>query len=170
MKNTLAELQESLQGSLDIIREHCTSCNETISVAESVTSGFLQLLISTAQGAQGFFQGGITVYNNAQKAMHLHIEPIYAEKTRGVDPGITSGIAQNVCRLFNSQIGIGITGFATKVAEEGILELYAHIAIVRLGKVVCHDKIEAKNEGINAQWEYAAGAIHMLAQCMNHPK
>src|SRR5690606_38898282 len=52
--------------------------NETIAVAESVTSGLMQVAFSSAQGAIGFYQGGITAYNIAQKYKHLNVEPIYA--------------------------------------------------------------------------------------------
>jgi nicotinamide-nucleotide amidase len=43
----------------------------TIAVAESVTSGNIQAVLSLAKDATAFFQGGITVYNIGQKCRHL---------------------------------------------------------------------------------------------------
>ena len=54
-----------------------TKC-ETIAVAESLTAGLLQFALAAAEGASGYFQGGITVYNLGQKSRHLHIDPIDA--------------------------------------------------------------------------------------------
>lgn len=53
--------------------------NETVAVAESVTSGYLQALISSALNAEQFYQGGITAYNIGQKDRHLSIEPVAAK-------------------------------------------------------------------------------------------
>lgn len=52
---------------------------ETIAVAESVTSGLLQLTLAQAEKAAEFFQGGICVYNLGQKCRHLAVEPIHAQ-------------------------------------------------------------------------------------------
>jgi nicotinamide-nucleotide amidase len=48
---------------------------QTVAVAESVTSGHIQSTLSTAADAARFFQGGITTYNLGQKSRHLHVEP-----------------------------------------------------------------------------------------------
>lgn len=80
---------------LEDIRNHALRHNETIAVAESVTAGCVQLLLSTAMGAQDFFQGGINVYNNNQKYMHLHIDRLFADSCDGVHPLIARQMAEN---------------------------------------------------------------------------
>src|SRR4051794_20552902 len=89
--------------------------HQTISVAESVTAGLLQLSLSSAENALDFFQGGITAYNLGQKARHLHIDPIYALSCNCVSDRIADMLALNVCDLFSSDWGIGITGYASAV-------------------------------------------------------
>ena len=158
------QLQKNLQTPLNIIKERCSNKKETVAVAESVTAGCLQMLLSTCEGAQDFFQGGITVYNCSQKAIHLGVEPIYAQHCNGVDPSIAATMAYKVCSLFRSQIGVAITGYATPVPEEGIYDLYAYMAIVKNGRLIHEEKLQTRYKGIAAQWEYAATIIQKLAE------
>lgn len=162
----LSELQQSLQSELDRIRRYCVSTDQTIAVAESVTAGCLQLLLSTAPFAQQFFQGGITVYNCAQKAIHLNVEPISADKCNGVSADISIVMARNVCDLFRSTIGIAVTGYATRAPDEGINRLHAYYTIVRQGAVVGSGDIEPEGEGIDAQWSYSATILSHLAKTL----
>ncbi|QEH39545.1 CinA family protein [Chitinophaga sp. XS-30] len=116
------EIIESVRGKL--IRNR-----QTLAVAESVTSGMLQLAFSQADEASGFFQGGITAYNLGQKARHLYIDPIQAQAVNCVSEQIAAELALQVTRMFSSHWGLGITGYATPVPESGN-ELFAHYAIV----------------------------------------
>lgn len=167
MNEHLPNLLKSLKIPLQMIKNSCANSNHTIAVAESVTSGCLQLLLSNAEGAQQFFQGGITVYNCSQKAIHLNIEPIFAQDCNGVDPIVAVQMAHQVCALFRSQIGIAITGYATKVPEENIDKLYAFLAIVKDGELLLDEKIETQQEGIAAQWNYSADIIHKLSSILS---
>lgn len=114
----------------------------------------------------GIFPGRTYGNNSAQKTLHLQIEPLFAESCNGVDRGITEQLALNCCTCFRSQIGIGVTGFATKAPEMHIDELYAHLAIAMDGKIICSDTITPQADGIGAQWEYAAAAVKRLAECL----
>lgn len=139
-------------------------------MAESVTSGYLQLLLSNAEKAQSFFQGGITVYNGVQKTRHLNIEPIYALQSGYVSQKISLEIAQNVSRLFCSEIGIGITGFAALVPEDGINKLFAYVAVFKKNKLLFKAKIEpslAEAQGMQVQEDYAIQVIKLLASRLN---
>lgn len=138
MNNNLSALQKPLKPLLEEIKNHALRHKETIVVAESVTAGCLQLLLSTGMGAQDFFQGGITVYNNVQKSVHLNIDRLFADSCDGVHPLIARQMAQNVCKLFNAQVGIGITGYATK--SEEVDELFAHVALYRNNQILYEEK------------------------------
>ena len=63
---------------IEAIRRFLLEHRETIAVAESVTSGFIQAAFSTAEEASQFYQGGITAYNFCQKFSHLRVEPLEA--------------------------------------------------------------------------------------------
>ena len=108
----------------------------TIAVAESVTAGLLQNAFSQATDARKFFQGGITVYNIAQKFKHLGVEPIAAEAENGVSQSIANQLATNVGDLFGSHIGVGIVGYSAPVPEMGIALPFAYYAICSGGRLI----------------------------------
>lgn len=145
------------------IKNSLVNNQHTIAVAESVTSGHLQAAFSLADEATFFYQGGITVYNLGQKSRHLFIEPIHAIKNNCVSPMIASDMALNVSKLFLSHYGIGITGYAAPVPEEGINNLFAFYAISLNGKIVHQAKITAdKSSMLDAQLCYTEQVLNGL--------
>lgn len=127
------------------IKDHLIQDRQTIAVAESVTSGFLQAALSSAENASKFFQGGITVYNLGQKARHLKIEPIHAESCNCVSEKIAEQMALEVTSLFSSQWGIAITGYATPMPECSIENPYAYYAISFENKIVALQKVSTES-------------------------
>lgn len=138
----------------------------TLSVAESVTAGYIQYLCSGAPVAASFFQGGITVYNCAQKARHLGVEPIYALKKNGVSPDISATLARNCCRLFNSQLGLGITGFAdARSSPDG--DVYAFLSIWMKEEEIISEKLYSGSGAFaEVQKDFSQQALHMLTQVL----
>src|SRR5690348_6264721 len=92
----------------------------TVAVAESVTSGNLQAIFSLAKNATLFFQGGMTAYNIGQKCRHLMVEPTHAIECNCVSQKVSEQMAAEICHLFTSDYGIGITGYASPVPEKNI--------------------------------------------------
>lgn len=117
------------------------SKGQTIAVAESVTSGHLQAAFSLVPDASRFFQGGITAYNVGQKCRHLLVEPTHALECNAVSEKVAADMAREVCRLFSSDYGVAITGYATLLPEQGVDELYAYIAISLHGAIVAAERI-----------------------------
>ena len=74
----------------------------SVAVAESCTAGMIQNLISNAPEAMSFFQGGITVYNAGQKAKHLHINPIAAEKCNSVSKEIAEKLGYSTSQFISN--------------------------------------------------------------------
>lgn len=125
---------------INAIRKSLLERKETISVAESVTSGMLQLAFSTANKAIYFYQGGITAYNLGQKTRHFNIDPIYATECNCVSEKTVSEMALQVCRLFSSDWSIAVTGYASPVPESGN-KLFTWYAISYHGQIVLIQKI-----------------------------
>lgn len=139
----------------------------TVAVAESVTSGYLQFLLSNMPGASDTFQGGITVYNCAQKAKHLGVEPVYAYKRMGVGADISGTMAKEVAKMFNASLGIGITGFAENDTEgaEGII---AYLSISCDGKEVLAQKLSSHAADFSSrQMDFAWQVCTLLEQLLN---
>ena len=100
-------------GTLNQIKKTLVDRKETLAVAESVTAGIFQTALASATDASQYFHGGITVYNLGQKARHLQVNPIHAESCNSVSNRVAEEMAVNVCKLFSSDWGIGVTGYAT---------------------------------------------------------
>lgn len=144
------------------IREHMLENDETIAVAESVTSGFLQAAFSTTPDAAKFFQGGITTYNLGQKYHHLRVNPIHAQGCNCVSPKVAAEMALGVCTLFRSDWGIGITGYSTKVPE-GDHDLHAHYAIAYKHKIVADETVHANTtQGEETQLHFVEKVLSAL--------
>jgi nicotinamide-nucleotide amidase len=130
------EMKNDLAG---IVKDALLEKNETIAVAESVTAGMLQTTFAAASEATKFFQGGITAYNLGQKYRHLGVEPIHAQSCNCVSDKVAATMAKNVCKLFESDWGIGITGYV--VPDESTGETFAYFAIAYKDDVLMADKV-----------------------------
>jgi len=104
-------------------------------VAESVTSGLVQAALSTAPEADTFYQGGITTYNLRQKTRHLQVDTIHALTCNCVSDQVAMEMAENVCLLFNSHWGLGITGYASPVPESDH-KLFAYYCVARGKEII----------------------------------
>ncbi|HET6994137.1 MAG TPA: nicotinamide-nucleotide amidohydrolase family protein [Chitinophagaceae bacterium] len=145
------------------IKDWILSHKETIAVAESVSSGLLQLVLSSADQAMDFYQGGITTYNLGQKSRHLLVDPIHALSHSCVSTKVSAEMALNVCRLFTSNWGIGITGYASPVPESAH-KLFAYYAIARNDEVIVSKKINAEqDEPVKVQLFYVENVLKELA-------
>lgn len=134
---------------------------ETISLAESVTAGLLQVSFASAENAIQFFQGGITAYNLGQKCRHLKINPIQAENCNCVSANTAESMALHCCELFSSEWGIGITGYASPVPESGN-KLFAYAAVAYKGKILSSKRLRL-SEG-NMQQAQAYYVNHVLQE------
>ena len=133
--------EKTIHGIKEILIQH----QHTVSVAESVTAGHLQAALASAESAAQFFQGGITAYNLGQKSRHLNIEPIHAERCNCVSEKVATQMAVQVTKLFTSDWGIAITGYAAPVPECDVDALFAFYAISFRDTVLDVKKISAKN-------------------------
>ncbi|HRP56344.1 nicotinamide-nucleotide amidohydrolase family protein [Agriterribacter sp.] len=149
---------------LDEIGRMLCKRSETIAVGESVTSGLMQLAFSSAEGSIGFYQGGITAYNIAQKYRHLNVEPIHALACNCVSAKVAAEMALHVCPLFGSSWGIGITGYATPVPESNN-EVFAYFAIAFKGEIKKAEKLSPqKDETFNLQLFYCKEVLKTLME------
>ncbi|MFT3702986.1 MAG: CinA family protein [Agriterribacter sp.] len=127
---------------LETIGNKILQRQETIAVAESVTAGLLQFALSNIPDAAKFLQGGLTAYNLGQKYKHLQVEPLHAAAANCVSQKVAVEMATQVCTLFTSDWGIGITGYASPVPQSG-QALFVYYAVAHRGKVRAKGKIRA---------------------------
>ena len=146
------EFQHSL---LDYISRSLKSTHETVSVAESVTSGYLQFSFSQMKDASEFFKGGITAYTLEEKLNLLNVNKEEAEKCDCVSQEIAEEMALQVTKLFNTDWGIAITGYATPVPESEF-KIFAYFSFVYKNEVILSKKLELhhKTDALAAQVYY----------------
>lgn len=100
---------------------------KTISVAESLTGGNLQALLSSVNGSSKFFIGGITAYNIDVKDKFFKFNYESAKLCDCVSDDIALSMAKGITEIMESDYGIGTTGFA--VPNESVDVPYAYICI-----------------------------------------
>jgi nicotinamide-nucleotide amidase len=149
------------------IRALLTARHETLAVAESVTAGYVQAILSSAEEATFFFQGGITAYNLGQKCKHLNIDPIEAELHNCVSAKVALQMSIGVQKLFMSDYGIAITGYAAPLPEKGIHDIFAYVAATYKGEVLTLEKISSAAGAAPAvQVDYAEQVLRILEGCL----
>ena len=152
---------------LNDIAATLTKTNRTLAVAESVTSGLLQAAFSNADGASFFYQGGITAYNIGQKCRHLLIEPLHALECNCVSEKIAQQLSKNVCGMFVSDYGIGITGYAATIPEKDINELFSYYSICFNNEIIESGMIKTNvQQGFPAQLYFTTTLLQKFKNCL----
>jgi len=144
------------------IKDSLMQREERIAVAESVTAGFLQAALASAESATGYFEGGITAYNINQKVKHLAVDRRKAEACNCVSPQTAAEMAVGVCRLFGTEWGIAVTGYATPVPESDF-SVYAFFAICFKGQIISAARLSSgQKDAIAVQLQFV---YEILEEC-----
>ena len=138
--------QKGVKEDLDVIKKFCKQHQQTLAVAESASSGALQLLFSSEEEAGLFFEGGLTLYNCEQKRRQLRIPTALCNPCNGVSKEISEKLALNICELYQSNFGLGLTGYASPFPEAGVYDLHAFGAAAHNGKVLFCEKLKSQKE------------------------
>ena len=86
--------------------------NKTIAVSESCTGGLLSKKITDISGSSKIFLGGLVAYSNTIKSSVLNVNPQSINTYGAVHHIIAKEMAHNIRLLYNSDIGVGITGIS----------------------------------------------------------
>lgn len=85
---------------------------KTIAFAESCSGGYVQHMITSIAGSSNYFQGGIVPYHNNHKVNVLGVQRETLEGHGAVSEATVEEMAENVRKLFNSDIGAASSGIA----------------------------------------------------------
>lgn len=135
---------------------HCLMTEgETISIAESVTSGCLQLAFSQMPNAALLYKGGITAYTSSEKVRLLKVDKIEAEECNGVSESIAKTMALQTAQLFESDWCISTTGYCTPL-RNSMYKIFAYFSFSYKGEIILTKKLELhhKTQALNAQLYY----------------
>jgi nicotinamide-nucleotide amidase len=85
---------------------------ETVSVAESCTSGLLGAALTDIPGSSAWFPGGVLSYANDVKVRDLGVRQADLDRVGAVSEEVARQMAEGVRTRFGTTYGIGITGIA----------------------------------------------------------
>ncbi|AZB11427.1 nicotinamide-nucleotide amidohydrolase family protein [Chryseobacterium sp. G0162] len=146
------EFQKNL---LEYISHCLMTAGETISIAESVTSGCLQLAFSQMPNASLTYKGGITAYTLPEKVRLLNVNKNEAEECDCVSENIAKTMALNIASLFESDWSISTTGYCTPIRNSSY-KIFAYFSFSYKGEIILTKKLELhpKTQALNAQLYY----------------
>ncbi len=84
----------------------------TLAVAESCTGGLVGDRITDVPGSSEYFVGGAIAYSSAAKTAVLGVKKQTLKRWGAVSEETVTEMAGGACRLFKSQVGIAVSGFA----------------------------------------------------------
>ncbi|GAB0157794.1 hypothetical protein CHRYSEOSP005_30800 [Chryseobacterium sp. Alg-005] len=159
------EFQKNL---LEYISQSLMTTDETISIAESVTSGLLQLAFSQMPNASMFYKGGITAYSLPEKVRLLNVDRSEAEECDCVSENIAETMALNVAKLFKTDWSIATTGYCTPIRNSSY-KIFAYFSFAYKGEIVLTKKLELhpKTQALNAQLYYTEFILGCFKSEMN---
>ena len=86
--------------------------NMTFAAAESCTGGMVAQRLTAIPGASAVFRGGVTVYTEDAKCRLLGMEQKYIDRHGVVSAAVARKMAKRVRKIMESDLGVGITGWA----------------------------------------------------------
>ncbi|MGN7863319.1 CinA family protein [Chryseobacterium sp.] len=159
------KFQQSL---LDYISTSLITMNETVSIAESVTSGLIQLAFSQMANAKLFYKGGITTFTLPEKVQFLDINQIEVKENSFETQKMADTMAVKVAESFGTDWGIASTGYAASVRNSGF-KVYSFCSFSYKGEIVLSKRIELhdKTQALDAQLYYTEFILGCYKSALN---
>lgn len=125
------------------LKDILVSRGKTVAVAESLTGGQVQYLMSSTNGSSAFFLGGVTAYNIHQKVALLNVDFTNASKCDCVSEQTSREMAYGVQTLMHSDYSISTTGYS--VPNDSVDVPHAYVTLYDHERKF-HKTILIKNE------------------------
>lgn len=103
----------------DVIKDILIENDLTITAAESLTGGAFLSALTSDLSAGSILEGGLVTYSTEKKHEVLKVTKQTIEKYGVVSPECAIEMAEKSMKLFNADIGVGLTGVAGPSSLEG---------------------------------------------------
>lgn len=130
---------------LEEINDNFMCTDETISIAESVTAGLLQVAFSEMNNSKLFYKGGITMHTPDKIVKLVKVDVAEIRNCNCVSSFVSDTMGRYVSKIFESEWSISTSGYCTPERHSGY-EIYAYYSILYKGMVVFSDKLELDNK------------------------
>ena len=97
---------------VDLLTEELLGRNETISTAESCTSGYIAKLLTDQSGSSAWFYGGVVTYANEAKEELAGVSPQTIAKHGAVSEACVLEMAQGILARSGSDWSLAVSGVA----------------------------------------------------------
>ncbi len=113
-----------------VVVDELSKRQQTLAVAESLTSGLVQATLGDISGVSEVFKGGVVVYTKQMKIDLLHLDETQLEQEGTVSEFCAYEMAQNIRKQSAADYGIALTGVAgpTSIEDKKVGTVYIGLA------------------------------------------
>lgn len=138
--------------------------DQTLSVAESCSGGYIAHLITSVSGSSDYFLGGVVAYSNNIKQNMLNVNSFNIEQYGAVSKPVVIEMAEGARKQFNSDYSIstsGIAGPGGGTTEKPVGTIW--IAVSNKEKTIAEKFLFNNNREVNIQ-KTSLKALNMLRE------
>ncbi len=132
--------------------------NWKVAVAESLTGGRLQALLTSQSGSSDYFAGGVTAYGIAEKVELLNVDHEEAAATNCVSADVCLQMAAGAAQLFKVEATVATTGYAEPCPDAEVEQPMAFVA-VQIGDASFVEQIVLEGDRNSVQDAVAVTAL-----------
>ena len=108
-------MQTTANKTVDALKEH----NLTVATAESCTGGLVAAKITSVSGSSSVISFSMVTYSNEVKIKKLGVSSKTIDEFGAISEQTAKEMAENIRRLADADIGVGVTGVAGPSMSEG---------------------------------------------------
>lgn len=154
---------EDEEGSVEIIiSKHLTKIGKTLAIAESCTGGAVAECFAVNSGASAFFNGGVVTYSTASKVNVLGVSKEDIETYSVVSSQVAESMAENVLRLFQSDLAVATTGNAGPTKGDSDADIGTVFIAIATKKGVYSEKFNFGSHRVKVINKAVNKALEML--------
>ncbi len=94
------------------ISEYLWRTEQTLSTAESCTSGLVAASITSTPGASNYFKGGVVAYVDEMKTQLLDVPAALLEEKGAVSPEVAEAMVKGAIERLQTDYAVAVTGYA----------------------------------------------------------
>lgn len=140
-----------------------------VAVAESLTAGHLQAMISGVSGASAYFAGGMTTYTLEQKVALLGVSRDHAASVNCVSAQVAREMALGVAARFGVAVSAATTGYAQGWGDQEAQGPVAFCAVQWGGVVQVTRHAPPRQGRVAVQQEVARYTLQQLVRLLRAP-
>jgi nicotinamide-nucleotide amidase len=165
LRELLSDIAVGYEGETSIVErigKILMAKNNTLSVAESCTGGKIAAEITKHPGVSSWFKGGVIPYKTELKTKLLGVPEAFIDKYNVVSIEVAEAMAEQACRVLDSDFAVATTGIAGPTQGDGIDEVGTVYIAVASPKGVFSEKFMFGKDRFRVMEKATAKAFELL--------